>query len=61
MLWAGELTAVEVWPSEYAKTQLQLNRGNAEFRVFPHMMKEGLGIYRGLAPLLIGAPIQAYR
>eukprot|EP00939_MAST-03C_sp_MAST-3C-sp1_P001693 g1693.t1 len=47
-----------VWPSEYAKTQLQLNRGNREFRVFSHMYKEGFGIYRGLTPLLIGAPIQ---
>lgn len=47
-----------VWPSEYAKTQLQLNRGNADFNVFRHIYGEGFKIYRGLAPLLIGAPFQ---
>ena len=47
-----------VWPSEYAKTQLQLNRGNESFNVFRHIRSEGFGIYRGLTPLLIGAPFQ---
>lgn len=47
-----------VWPSEYAKTQLQLNRGNADFKIMRHIMSEGFGIYRGLVPMLIGAPIQ---
>jgi len=47
-----------VWPSEYAKTQLQLNRGNTDFRIGAHMMQKGFGIYKGLTPLLIGAPIQ---
>lgn len=47
-----------VWPSEYAKTQLQLNRGNADFKILKHFQKEGLGIYRGLAPMLLGAPVQ---
>jgi solute carrier family 25 citrate transporter 1 len=47
-----------VWPSEYGKVQLQLNRHNPKFRVLPYMMKQGFGIYKGLAPMLIGAPIQ---
>jgi len=47
-----------VWPSEYAKTQLQLNKSNADFRIMRHMMNEGLSIYKGLTPMLIGAPIQ---
>jgi len=47
-----------VWPSEYAKTQLQLNRGNADFKIGEHIMQKGFGIYRGLAPMLIGAPVQ---
>jgi solute carrier family 25 citrate transporter 1 len=49
-----------VWPSEYAKVQMQLNRGNAGFRIMPHLLEQGFGIYRGLTPLLIGAPIQGF-
>lgn len=48
----------QVWPSEYAKTQMQLNRGNTDFKIVAHMQEKGLSIYRGLAPMLIGAPIQ---
>ena len=50
----------EVWPSEYAKTQPQLNQGNKDFSVWGHIMEKKLGIYRGLAPMLIGAPLQVH-
>lgn len=52
-----EITAM--WPCEYAKTMQQLNRKNPEFRVLKHMKEMGaLRVYQGLAPLLIGSPIQ---
>mmetsp|Transcript_10557 Transcript_10557/g.20785 ORF Transcript_10557/g.20785 Transcript_10557/m.20785 type:complete len:318 (-) Transcript_10557:420-1373(-) len=53
--------AIEIstlWPAEYAKTALQLNKDNKDFRIMSHMKERGFGIYRGLAPLLIGAPLQ---
>jgi len=53
--------AIEIsatWPFEYAKTQLQLNRKDPSFNVVNHIRSEGFSIYRGLAPMLIGAPIQ---
>ncbi|GBG29061.1 Tricarboxylate transport protein, mitochondrial [Hondaea fermentalgiana] len=53
---AIEITAL--WPAEYAKTALQLNKDNKDFRILAHIKERGFGIYRGLAPLLIGAPIQ---
>jgi solute carrier family 25 citrate transporter 1 len=53
---AIEITAT--WPFEYAKTQLQLNRTNPSFNVVAHVKERGLGIYKGITPMLIGAPIQ---
>jgi solute carrier family 25 citrate transporter 1 len=48
-----------VWPCEYAKVQLQLNRGDAGFRVARHMWDAGFRrVYGGLAPMLLGAPLQ---
>lgn len=47
-----------LFPMEYAKTQLQLNRQNKDFRVFRHMRSRGLAVYQGLPPMLIGAPLQ---
>eukprot|EP00658_Telonema_sp_P-2_P070096 TRINITY_DN59711_c0_g1_i2.p1 TRINITY_DN59711_c0_g1~~TRINITY_DN59711_c0_g1_i2.p1 ORF type:complete len:452 (-),score=95.02 TRINITY_DN59711_c0_g1_i2:269-1624(-) len=47
-----------VWPTEYAKTQLQLNRTNKDFKILKHLRAQGLSIYRGLTPMLIGAPFQ---
>mmetsp|Transcript_17048 Transcript_17048/g.29322 ORF Transcript_17048/g.29322 Transcript_17048/m.29322 type:complete len:297 (+) Transcript_17048:1753-2643(+) len=47
-----------VWPFEYLKTQLQLNKNNSSFSVAAHLRERGFGIYRGLAPLLVGAPLQ---
>jgi solute carrier family 25 citrate transporter 1 len=49
-----------VWPSEYAKVQLQLNRADKSFNIFSHMRERGFGIYRGLTPMLIGAPVQGF-
>lgn len=52
-----EITSM--WPAEYAKTLQQLNRNNPSFSALAHMRETGLlGVYQGLAPLLIGAPIQ---
>lgn len=47
-----------VWPSEYAKVQLQLNRANPNFQIIAHMKTQGLSIYKSLTPMLIGAPLQ---
>lgn len=47
-----------LFPMEYAKTQLQLNRTNKNFNLLSHLRSKGLGIYGGLPPMLIGAPIQ---
>jgi hypothetical protein len=40
------------------QVQSQLNRGNPSFSVVAHARKTGLALYRGLPPLLIGAPLQ---
>jgi len=55
---AAALEISTMWPFEYAKTQLQLNRTNKSFDIVQHVRSEGLNIYKGLAPMLIGAPIQ---
>ena len=48
-----------LWPMEYAKVQLQLNASNPQFSIFRHIFKEqGLKIYSGLTPMLIGCPAQ---
>lgn len=47
-----------LWPFEYGKTMAQLNRNNPDFSVVKHIRQEGLAIYKGLTPLLVGAPIQ---
>lgn len=55
---AIEITAT--WPLEYSKTQLQLNRTNPNFSIFKHLQEKKLSIYRGIAPMLIGAPLQGF-
>lgn len=47
-----------LFPMEYAKTQLQLNRTNKNFNLVAHLRTRGLGLYAGLPPMLIGAPLQ---
>lgn len=48
-----------LWPMEYAKVQLQLNAADKNFSIFRHIFKEqGLKIYSGLTPMLIGCPAQ---
>lgn len=53
---AVEITAT--WPFEYSKTQLQLNRSNPNFNIVEHLKGRGTSIYKGIAPMLMGAPIQ---
>lgn len=58
MLSAG-LEISLLWPMEYAKVQLQLNAANKDFSIARHIFKEqGLKIYSGLTPMLIGCPAQ---
>lgn len=55
--------AVEIsatWPLEYSKTQLQLNRTNPNFNIYQHLASNGLSIYKGITPMLIGAPLQGF-
>mmetsp|Transcript_499 Transcript_499/g.591 ORF Transcript_499/g.591 Transcript_499/m.591 type:complete len:311 (-) Transcript_499:1173-2105(-) len=47
-----------LFPMEYCKVQLQLNRKNKDFKLGSHLRSRGLKIYQGLPPMLIGAPIQ---
>mmetsp|Transcript_16862 Transcript_16862/g.20805 ORF Transcript_16862/g.20805 Transcript_16862/m.20805 type:complete len:311 (+) Transcript_16862:190-1122(+) len=47
-----------LFPMEYCKVQLQLNRNNKSFKIGEHLRSRGLSIYKGLPPMLIGAPIQ---
>lgn len=47
-----------LFPTEYCKVQLQLNKGNASFSLPNHLRERGLKIYQGLPPMLIGAPLQ---
>lgn len=48
-----------LWPMEYAKVQLQLNASDPKFSIFRHIFREqGLKIYSGLTPMLIGCPAQ---
>jgi hypothetical protein len=42
----------------YPQVQAQLNRGNPSFSILAHARKTGHALYRGLPPLLIGAPLQ---
>ena len=37
---------------------MQLHRGDPSFSVLAHGRRTGLALYRGLPPLLIGAPLQ---
>ena len=55
---AGALEISTLWPLEWAKTQAQLHRGDPNFSVVAHARRTGLALYRGLPPLLIGAPLQ---
>jgi solute carrier family 25 citrate transporter 1 len=44
---------------EYAKVQKQLQTtGGPNESIFKHFRKQGLSIYKGLPPMLIGAPLQ---
>lgn len=47
-----------LFPTEYCKVQLQLNRGNADFSLAKHLKQRGMRIYQALPPMLIGAPLQ---
>ena len=47
-----------LFPTEYCKVQMQLNRGNKSFSLVEHVRSRGLRIYQGLPPMLIGAPLQ---
>ena len=55
---AGALEITALWPTEWVKVQRQLRTSTANFNALHEIRKEGLGIYRGLAPMLIGAPLQ---
>jgi len=55
---AGAIEIATLWPLEWAKVQAQLHRGDPNFSVLAHARKTGLALYRGLPPLLIGAPLQ---
>ena len=55
---AGALEISTLWPTEWAKTQQQLHKADPNFSVIRLAKDQGLGIYRGLPPMLIGAPLQ---
>lgn len=56
---AGGLEATATWPTEYVKTQLQLQRGTGLYRGFWDCARQTvgqygpLGLYRGLGPVLV--------
>lgn len=56
---AGSIAAIieitSVWPMEFVKTVRQIDPTRS---VLAEIKAQGLGIYRGLPPMLIGAPIQ---
>lgn len=47
-----------LFPTEYCKVQVQLNRGNNTFSITSHLKERGFRIYKALPPMLIGAPLQ---
>jgi hypothetical protein len=55
---AGAIEITVLWPTEWAKVQKQLPGRGKDFSVLREMRKQGFGIYRGLTPMLIGAPLQ---
>ena len=55
---AGALEISTLWPTEWAKTQMQLNKADPNFSVVAKARATGFSLYRGLPPMLIGAPLQ---
>lgn len=47
-----------LFPTEYCKTQLQINRQNVKFSLSKHLCERNWRIYQALPPMLVGAPIQ---
>mmetsp|Transcript_26825 Transcript_26825/g.58934 ORF Transcript_26825/g.58934 Transcript_26825/m.58934 type:complete len:374 (-) Transcript_26825:254-1375(-) len=55
---AGGLEISCTWPMEWAKVQSQLHRSDPNWTLLSQARRTGLGMYKGLPPMLIGAPLQ---
>ena len=55
---AGALEIALTWPMEWAKVQSQLHRFDPRWSLLAQARASGTGIYKGLPPMLLGAPLQ---
>ena len=55
---AGTLEITSLWPMEWAKVQIQLNKGVPGWSLMGDVRRVGLGLYKGLPAMLVGVPLQ---
>lgn len=55
---AGTLEITSLWPMEWAKVQIQLNKGVPGWSLMGDVRRVGTGLYKGLPAMLVGVPLQ---
>ena len=55
---AGTLEITSLWPMEWAKVQIQLNKGVPGWSLTRDVRRVGTGLYKGLPAMLVGVPLQ---
>ena len=55
---AGTLEITSLWPMEWAKVQIQLNKGVPGWSLMGDVRRVGMGLYKGLPAMLVGVPLQ---
>ena len=55
---AGTLEITSLWPMEWAKVQIQLNKGVPGWSIMGDVRRVGTGLYKGLPAMLVGVPLQ---
>ena len=55
---AGTLEITSLWPMEWAKVQIQLNKGLPGWSLIGDVRRVGTGLYKGLPAMLVGVPLQ---
>ena len=58
MTLAGTLEITSLWPMEWAKVQIQLNKGVPGWSLMGDVRRVGMGLYKGLPAMLVGVPLQ---
>ena len=55
---AGALEITSLWPMEWAKVQIQRNKGVPGWSLMGDVRRVGIGLYKGLPAMLVGVPLQ---